>query len=538
MYYTEDEKIGKIETYIEKYADIKTKYDKSVLGGFYNFTGLGKLGALSFGYLTNVKSDNLNINLTNESVAVISTYNAYKETFVEKKFDVKNNDSVDGLKSVYDKATKSEIVNSYLVELLPTLSDKWSSGEKFFGIANPLDNEFTPVFNQILQVFRVKSLPRINSNVNALFDLIKVANNNQLIASLQDNVEITEYMKNNTTLVKEAIVTLSKTEEFRNNLPTIFNELLKVVYNDVVGGENTIPDATNVQIADDGWETEANNLQGIFNTIMGLYGDVQDNTEENNVDQLGTFGKVLDLSRNSKMLGNSLKEFIIGYINSGKINFGENNTKVKDKLLQYIGSEWENAEFSFEDTFSTLAETAAMLKDLQAEGKKPNLSEMGDLLKDMVGNESSRDMLKDLLDDKEITDSLFGTDDSSKAVKDVVKSIVDGADEESLDKDIAAGQAVLDIVQESKDKGGQITDENAGELVDALSSSDTMMDLLKQASDAKDSGDPSQTTPLGEMIDKLDENTKKSIADSVAGNQGLTENQRAIFESLFGEGTV
>ena len=544
LYYTEDEKIGKIETYIEKYEGIKTKYDKSFVGGLFNFTGLSKLGAYSFSYLTNVKSGNLDLSLTDESVAIISTYNAYKDTFVENGFNIKENDSVDGLINVYEKAATSEIVKSYMVELLPTMADKWTDGEKFFGISNPIDNEFSPVFNQVLQVFKVKSMTRIDSNIKTLLNVVKDANNNNLIATIQGDGNITEYLRGNTTLIKDTITTLSTTEEFRNNLPAIFNELLRVVYGDVVGGESTIPKSEDLNVSIDNWEAEANNLQNIFNTIMGLYGDVLDSAEAetNNVAQLGTFGKVLDLARDSKMLSESLKQFIIGYISSDKINFGSKNEIVKEKLLGYIRDKWDVAEFNYEMTFSSLAKTADVLGDLTADGKKPNLSDMEDVLKDLVKpeNEESRKVVGELLKDENVSESLFGTGTTADAAKDVVQRLVEKADEKTIDDDIAAGQALLDVAQkyEDKEKGETLKPEEADTIVDSLKKSTTMMEMLKEASDAKTNPDPENSNSLGDVIKDLNDADKKAIADSVAKNQSLTEEQRGIFENLFGTGTV
>ena len=63
LYYTEDKNIGQVEGYIEKYAEIKKTYDKSFIGGLFNFTGICKLGTSTFNYLTNVNPNGLKVNV-------------------------------------------------------------------------------------------------------------------------------------------------------------------------------------------------------------------------------------------------------------------------------------------------------------------------------------------------------------------------------------------------------------------------------------------------------------------------------------------
>ena len=142
--------------------------------------------------------------------------------------------------------------------------------------------------------------------------------------------------------------------------------------------------------------------------------------------------------------------------------------------------------------------------------------------------------------DENVSESLFGTGTTADAAKDVVQRLVEKADEKTIDDDIAAGQALLDVAQkyEDKEKGETLKPEEADTIVDSLKKSTTMMEMLKEASDAKTNPDPENSNSLGDVIKDLNDADKKAIADSVAKNQSLTEEQRGIFENLFGTGTV
>ena len=140
----------------------------------------------------------------------------------------------------------------------------------------------------------------------------------------------------------------------------------------------------------------------------------------------------------------------------------------------------------------------------------------------------------DLLEDDDITESLFGTGESAEAAKDVVKQLVENAKEDKIEDDIAAGQAVLDIVQKSQDGDKTLDENDADALVESLQKSDTIMDMLDQAAKDQDSGTENS---LQGMIDGLDDAVKGQIADSASKSGSLTPEQKTIFDKLFGQGT-
>lgn len=532
LYYTENETIGQVETYIEKYSEYKEKYDKSIAGAFFNFTGISKLGGYSFSYLTNVSSGSLKLNVTDELVSIISTYNEYKKTFIENEFNIENNDSVDGLISIYDQATKSAIVNGYMVELLPTMAEKWSNGETFLGVKNPVGEEYAPVVNQLLKIFTVKNSNRINANIKVIFDVIKVANNNELLPVFRENRDLVEYLNGNTTLFKDLILTLSSTEELRNNLPVVLNELIKILYNSMVGGENPIEDLTTEQIQNIDWNFEAQNMQNIINELISL--DKKISNEEgkmNYADVLGSTGKIIDLSRRAA-LESSLKSFIVGFINSDNLDFGEKTAEVKAELIKHINERWnyeENKTFSYETTFRAIGETAQIVSNIADKAANVTMDDFADVLEVIASNPESKEVIKDIIAG-DVVNNLVGTNETSAAIKDVMVEFIDNANTDTIEKDVAAGQKIIDIVNaSSNDKTIGLEGNEANEVVEALTGSSTAIGILDKAASG-------ESENVAKIIGDLDSNSKAAIAQSFENaeiNENLSAEQKERIINLF-----
>lgn len=541
-YYKEDEKIGQIETYVEKYSEIKEQYDKSIVGGFCNAMGLSALGGKTFGYLTNVSAGDLKLNFSDELVAVIKTYNAYKDAFVVNQFDIKDNKSVDRLANVYDNLTGSEIINRYVVEILPTMSDKWSNGESFMGVNNPLaDSEFNPVVCKLLNVFSVKNSDRINTNVKVLFKLIKVANDpNHFIEAITstapegENIVI-NYFSDNKTFVRDFINTLSETEEFRNNLPGVFNEVLKVLYDSMVGGVNPIQNLTNDQIAGINWTAEADNMQNVVNGLMEFY-KLLEMPEVELAEELGTVGKVIDYARRSQILSESLKSFIVGYIDSENVKFSddvETNTKIKNELKYHIEKRWsyeENPNFSFETTFRAIAETVKVVNNIASSIGDVSLKDFSNVLKDIVKDEGSKDAILEIVDSS-LTDEFIGNNDSAVVIKDIFVDFIRNSSEETVDKDIAAGQKIVEVVKASENNSGLGLDDQvkSDAFVEAITGSDNMMNILKNSSENE--GD--KLSGMTSDIDEISSNNIKSSAEKLASEGKISESHKNIILNLF-----
>lgn len=495
LYYTEDETIGTVETYVETYAKIKENYDKSPMGAVFNALGISKLGSISFNYLTSVKSGDLEVNVTNEIVSVIKVYNEYKETFVANKFDITNNNSVDGIISIYDVATTSKIVQSYIIELLPKLCENWANGEAFLGIKPPVSGEMTEMFNHVLEIFKTDDINRISNNLKAVMGVVKVANNNNLISTIQaGNVDVMEFLADNETFVKDAVIQLSTTPELRSNLPIIVNDALAIGYKSVVGEDASFSDGnlTSEEIAAINWNNEADVFQKLVNTLLSVFENLQDDgsaSESSNqmLNELSNIGEAIDLSRNSVILSDPMKEFITGFINTENVSL---SLDIKSQINGNINNYWASETYSFKAMFKTLQETASLVDKMTSDPENITLENIKDTLVTVAGSQEMKDSIKDLIG-SDIVDELVPEEykETASAVTEMFGTFIDEITPEKIEQDIAAADEIINIINVSQNHGGNLTlgetDEEkkqaANNLVETIANSSAVMAVVDAA---------------------------------------------------------
>ena len=500
LYYTEDENIGTVETYVETYAKIKENYDKSPMGAVFNALGISKLGSISFNYLTSVKSGDLEVNVTNEIVSVIKVYNEYKETFVANKFDITNNNSVDGIISIYDVATTSKIVQSYIIELLPKLCENWSNGEAFLGIKPPVSGEMTQMFNHVLEIFKTDDINRISNNLKAVMGVVKVANNNNLISTIQaGDVEIMEILADNETFVKDAVLQLSTTPELRSNLPIIINDALAIGYKSVVGEDASFSggNLTSEEIAAINWNSEADVFQKLVNTLLSVFENLQDDgsaSESSNqmLNELSSIGEAIDLSRNSVILSDPMKEFITGFINTEKVSL---SLDIKSQINGNINNYWASETYSFKAMFKTLQETASLVDKMTSDPENVTLENIKDTLVTVAGSQEMKDTIKDLIG-SDIVDELVPEEykETASAVTEMFGTFIDEITPEKIEQDIAAADEIINIINVSQNHGGNLslgeTEEEkkqaANNLVETIANSSAVMAVVDAVNTSTD----------------------------------------------------
>ncbi len=500
LYYTEDENIGTIETYVETYAKIKENYDKSPMGAVFNALGISKLGSISFNYLTSVKSGDLEVNVTNEIVSVIKVYNEYKETFVANKFDITNNNSVDGIISIYDVATTSKIVQSYIIELLPKLCENWENGEAFLGIEPPVSGEMTKMFNHVLEIFKTDDINRISNNLKAVMGVVKVANNNNLISTIQaGDVDVMEFLAGNETLVKDAVLQLSTTPELRSNLPIIINDALAIGYKSVVGEDASFSggNLTSEEIAAINWNSEADVFQKLVNTLLSVFENLQDDgsaSESSNkmLNELSSIGEAIDLSRNSVILSDPMKEFITGFINTENVSL---SLDIKSQINGNINNYWASETYSFKAMFKTLQETASLVDKMTSDPENVTLENIKDTLITVAGSQEMKDSIKDLIS-SDIVDELVPEEykETASAVTEMFGTFIDEITPEKIEQDIAAADEIINIINVSQNHGGNLslgeTEEEkkqaANNLVETIANSSAVMAVVDAVNTSTD----------------------------------------------------
>jgi len=142
-----------------------------------------------------------------------------------------------------------------------------------------------------------------------------------------------------------------------------------------------------------------------------------------------------------------------------------------------------------------------------------------------------KDTLLDTLQ-SDIVGDVAGEDDSAKVMTEMLETFVTNTKEDTLDKDIAAGQEVVDLVNASKNNAnnelvlkGTTTEEkqaDADEIVKTIANSQVVVDMLV----AEDSS-------VKTMTQGLKGNDVNLLLNSIEKNETLTDTEKTALAKLF-----
>lgn len=540
LYYTEDKNIGVIESYIQKYAEMKEIYDSSFIGKFMNVTRLSKAGAGAFEHLTTVKQGGLKLNLTHEVVHISKSYNKFKEIFVSHQFDFSENEDVDDLVEFYDEAVESEILKGYVVELLPQISDKWTNDEKFLGIENPLSGTWKEPINSTLVVFKIDNITRITNNFKALAGAIKIANNHEVIDRINSGDKIEDILNESDNFIKDEVIALTSTNELRDNISIILNEVFESLYSEVIGEDKSFEDnrLSSEEIhkitQEKGWSKEAQAIQDAINKTFEVYEQIKDDSSNDAVsEELEKIGQSIDYARGSKLISKPFKTFIVGFIQE-KTDFKD---AVKTKMIDTITNpeKWNDPAVNFAKTFKTIEETSKIAENLSG-SENISFSELAPTLESIADDDATKGVLSDMINTGVIEDIAGETGSSTEVLIDVLEKFVtsENVDGSTVDKDVAAGEQIVNTVKNIENNGDMglgVTEEerdaNAEQLILDLISSKAMMELLDESSS---SAEGSAITDQTKNISGAD----KSTLSSKISQLSLEAEEERILKAAFG----
>ncbi len=503
LYYTEDEKIGKVESYIETYEKFKKSYDKSFMGGFFNFFGISKLGTKTFGHLTNVKSNGLKLNLTDELVSIIKVYNAYKETFVAEKFNLSNQESVENLELLYSYATESEVAKNYIIEIVPKVCERWKNDEAIFGLKIPVGENFKPLTIELLNVFYTNSFSRIDENIGVLFDSIEVANKNGLILKMQENVDLVTFLDGNDSFIKDELLTLTKSDDFKVVIPNVLNCFMTLAHTELVGtSKDYNPDdyvLTQQQMETLDWEKESQILQDLTNSILRVYSNTKNSTDASALTGcLKDIGLVVDNARKSTLISRQLKVFIIDYINSKNLGL--------ESITNNIETKWDDSTFKFVDMFGAIEEVSKVAQSIIKNDGSVDLTNLELVLENMLmyDSDATKNVIKEILDSKTVAD-IVGKSDEAVIMTNLLDNLLDCDELSEIGAGIDAAQEIIHIVDGYKNGGGitldgesqQEKENDAKIIIETIAASDIVMDMLLIESQDADSALADITSKVG-----------------------------------------
>ena len=159
-------------------------------------------------------------------------------------------------------------------------------------------------------------------------------------------------------------------------------------------------------------------------------------------------GMSIDKARQSKILNNHFKVFMIDYINSDGFNMAES---VKQYAIELIEENWDNPDYKFEDSFAALEETANMAEDI----KDMDFETMKTTLINIVKNQNSKEALKKALESGIIDDLSNGSETKTDVMNELLLSFMGiSSESENTEKDvdatIKAGNEISDLIDASE----------------------------------------------------------------------------------------
>jgi len=526
-FYTDNENIGKVETYLEKYDKLRKDYKKSFAGVVLTYTGVDAIGKTVFNSITTVEQDGIKVNFTDECVNIVNVYNIYKENFVEEKFDLSTEKSVTALEEIYGISRNSEVLRTFIVDLVPKMANKWTNGEKFLNMEIPATGDTKEIVVELLGVFGTKDFVTIDRNVNVLFEAIKVANKHDIIADVNSGTELMDVIDRD-GFVKDEIGALSTTPEFKRALPNVMTTMVKLAYKSALEDPGTKLDQefTQEKIAEIVWDNEAEITQTIISRMFKFF------DTEDVINCLTDFGVVIDSARQSKILSKPVKILMIDYIETKVDGLGGS----KQTILNSINDNWNSSTYSYTDLFATVEVTAKIAKDSDS----MKMSDMKDSIKNLIDNDTTgevKDTIKEAVNNGAL-DSLVGDTQKSGVYKDILFEIIDETNSSTIDQDLQAGQVVADIINNPKtgetsmldNYSGETDEEKAEVVIETLVSSDAVMNVLADEANKVDGG---QNSDVKNYIDNLSDSDKAALNSALA-QYDATNPKIQTLSKLFG----
>lgn len=507
-FYTENKQIGQIESYLQKYDDLRKEYKSSFAGFMLTYTGLDALGKATFENLSTVTHNGMKVNFTDECVNIGNIYNIYKENFIESKFDLATEKSVEAIQKMYNISKNSEVMRAVIVDFVPSMSSKWANGETFIGMELPVTGDLKDIIIDMLGVFKTEEFSVLDKNINITIDAVKVANKYGVISAVNGGTELIDVIDNG-DFVKDEINTLSASSDFRRVLPNILTTTVKLAYKSSIGEPDDKLDQefTQEKLANVVWNTEADITQTIVSNVFRFI------ESEDVIDCLDDFGVVIDEARNSVILSNPVKVLMQDYINLKVSDLSEDSKTV---ILDAINENWETESYSFTTLFTTVQATAKVADN---EGGL-NFTDIP--LSEMLKNDTDGKM-KDTVQqaiNAGIFKDLVGDNDKAEVYEDLISGVLtkENLNSENVQGDLEAGQVIADIMNKSDENNsmfGEDKNAEATKAIEDLVASNPVMDVLgAEAEKGESSTVKSYITTMNETDKEAFVNAIKDMEDS------------------------
>lgn len=576
---TEDESAGikELNQITNEVTEYTNAFNNIWVVRIYKAIGIGSLSESAFKHLTTGEANGVKVNVTEEMqnfVKAIPYVNKLADS--SNKIDAK---FVTNVRELSNNILQSDTITTVSSEIINYVSNKWSDGEKAFGVKMPEveDKEMINVLiSNSVENMAQTTKATLKKDVNAIIDVLDVLVEKDVLETInKENLEADEVISllgdSEKGVMKNIVQVMSRSSVLKDVLPDFINVGLDYFYESIGvktedkayywydGAQKKEVTQTNAYSAeysnywaltsnDINWDDEAENIQNILGGLCDIYTTYQNDYVKYNEDKpddqkrdlmdvidFAKFGQIFDEIRASQLFANQtdgagkngpgkkvyaglLYNKMLSSITSVSVTSGSDTITIAEKLLAEYSSEGEENNTAVQTSFGQVDH---MIKVAKSVANMTSTTTTTDLIENPPSQEDIKELLKDASSEGSVLSGLVSKDNlknlgvNEDLAKDI-STIIGGVSE--------IDTSTIDGYDEMSDQEKKLAVE--AKKADEIDGISAVLDLALQAQ-----GEEKISFEEQEDANKLIEDiTKSSVItdiltddDSVVGGMNISE---------------
>lgn len=330
------------------------------------------------------------------------------------------------INQIIDDAFSSPIIGGAVTELTVDIAKKWTATDptEFLTVAKPtLSADLVEIFDELLIQLRSDTKADLQKDLKILVSTVKVCADYEVIDTMNkgttDEIVVAVGKEG---FIENLIGTMSEGKVTKNILPSVVELGLDYAYSGLEvdnSGKQVTKSASEVN-----WSTEKVVLGDLFENISRVYVSSKNEGEILEKLDLKSFGKALNLLKQSELLGNASQDITVKLLTSSMMNGVDTSS-----LVSNVKNDTTYKDLDFEVMLMALessANIAGDIKDITTGGSTENLKseDVGTIIEAITGGGTTADMIGDMASQENLTKS--GVDEATAgAVSGLVGAIKD-----------------------------------------------------------------------------------------------------------------
>jgi len=530
--------------YVTKYT---TAFDNTWVVKMYRVFGADKLSIAVFNELSKQNVNGTETNLSKELtiasklIPIASKYANTNTIEVNSKLTA---DMADAIKIVYgEKAEDKTVMGQIINEVAKHAATKLANDEEFLHIKISnftTDEKIVDIIKTACTAIKNTDSINLKSDLLAGVNTLSALVNNGVVEAVKNaedvKAAIIDILADNTkTLVADVINAMAESSIATSVMPKIINTGLDYVYDTLSIDTSSNPDEYKIDdvIEPSVWQADSSKIQAVFANVASVY-SAYDNRETANAIEVIDFAKIgvaLDSMRKSEIFSTPGKNILNALLSSDMIDGIVPTDTISSLVAAWDKEEGDDGYINYASTFEGLG------KMVKAASAISNISEtadtkkaISDALNAITGEGVDGAIVEEILSSENLQNAGL-SEDTASAVSEVVSEItssLSGMGDEQKAKEINGIATALDIINETQQtESGTIStidSEKAEEIVNAISESTIIMDLIENSSNVNGAVD----------TNKLDSGTKGNLGSAIDNNDSLNADQKAALKAMLG----